>query len=98
VTGVQTCALPIFICKEGINNAIKYAYCKNITVEIKRSNGMLEGMISDDGKGFELSVAEAKKRNGLKNMKERSEKYKRGMFHVITCPGKGTKLLFVLPE
>lgn len=86
------------ICKEAVNNAIKYSECKNVTVDIKRSNGMLQGMIVDDGKGFELSMAEAKKRNGLKNMKERSEKYKRGMFQIVTRPGKGTKLLFSLPE
>jgi len=86
------------ICKEAVNNAIKYAECKNVTIDIKRSHGMLEGMIADDGKGFDLSVAEAKKRNGLRNMKERAEKYKKGMFQVMTEHAKGTKLLFSMPE
>jgi len=86
------------ICKEAVNNAIKYSECKNVTIEIKRSNGMLKGMIADDGKGFELSVAEAKKRNGLKNMKERAERYKKGVFKILTEPGKGVKLLFEFPE
>ncbi|MFN5333812.1 MAG: ATP-binding protein, partial [Bacteroidota bacterium] len=86
------------ICKEAVNNSIKYAKCDKLTIEIKRINGMMEGLISDDGIGFDLVAAEHKKRNGLRNMKERVAKYKRGRFEVKTEKGRGTQLFFYLPE
>jgi signal transduction histidine kinase len=86
------------ICKEAVNNSIKYAKCSKVTIEIKRVNGMVEGVISDDGIGFDLLAAENKKRNGLGNMKERIAKYKKGVFEVETETGRGTQLCFRLPE
>ncbi|MFN5333861.1 MAG: triple tyrosine motif-containing protein, partial [Bacteroidota bacterium] len=86
------------ICKEAVNNSIKYAKCSKVTIEIKRVNGMVEGVISDDGTGFDLVAAENKKRNGLRNMKERVAKYKKGFFEVKTETGRGVQLFFRLPE
>jgi signal transduction histidine kinase len=58
------------IAKEAINNAIKYAECKNIIVTLAKENEMVLLQIKDDGTGFEhLNDNEG---NGMRNMKERS--------------------------
>lgn len=58
------------ILKEAINNAIKYAACRQITVAIGGQKGKLSVLIKDDGKGFD--PAATGEGNGLKNMKRRA--------------------------
>jgi ligand-binding sensor domain-containing protein len=62
------------ICKEAINNAIKYAHCKMIIVEFRMVAHSLEISISDDGKGFDTKAP--KRGNGLSNMEERATELK----------------------
>ena len=82
------------IFKEAINNAVKYADCKNIHVSINVADDQLHMRISDDGKGFE--VASAKNGNGLSNMRKRVEIHK-GNFTVNSFLGGGTEILSSLP-
>ena len=42
------------IFKEAINNAIKYAGCKNLFVAIHYKNNLLQMKIEDDGNGFDM--------------------------------------------
>jgi ligand-binding sensor domain-containing protein len=58
------------ICKEAINNAIKYAEATLITVQIKSSGKKLNITITDNGKGFNIDAV--KKGYGLKNMEYRA--------------------------
>ncbi|MCF8412817.1 MAG: hypothetical protein K9G44_05340 [Melioribacteraceae bacterium] len=76
------------ICKEAINNALKYSKADKIRFHFHQSNKNLELHISDNGIGFEPE--KVKRGNGLKNMKLRVEtmkgkidfKYSDG-FHII---------------
>ena len=82
------------IFKEAINNAVKYADCKNIHVSINVADDQLHMRISDDGKGFE--VVSAKNGNGLSNMRKRVEIH-RGNFSVKSFSNEGTEIIASLP-
>jgi signal transduction histidine kinase len=77
------------ISKEAINNAVKYAACKNIYYRISSAGNTLKLLISDDGKGF--SAADTSEGNGLKNMLARAEEIK-AVFKINSSPGKGTMI------
>ncbi|TCD08214.1 hypothetical protein EZ449_12450 [Pedobacter frigidisoli] len=59
------------ICKEAINNAVKYSDCKVIKVEIENQQKNIKIILNDDGKGFRLE--EVRKGNGLTNMESRAK-------------------------
>ncbi len=64
----------IRIIKEGLHNALKYAHCKNVFIQILRKNRTLSFIIQDDGAGFPLK---AKSDGiGLQNMRIRAQKIK----------------------
>ena len=67
--------------KEGVNNAIRHAECKNITLDILLHRNLLELNISDDGIGFDIAVVQAGRSaslsgNGLPNIKRRANELK----------------------
>ncbi len=62
------------ICKEAINNAIKYAACSHISLSFKMATTQLELFIDDDGKGFDLRKPD--NGNGLANMQARAVELK----------------------
>lgn len=57
--------------QEAVNNAIKHASAKNISIEINRISKLIQITISDDGIGFDENQVE--KGNGLLNMEKRIE-------------------------
>jgi signal transduction histidine kinase len=75
------------ICKEAINNAVKYSGCREIIVVVEKVGAALAVHISDDGKGFDLS--NHRKGNGLKNMRARAEENKFEL-DIKTGEAKGT--------
>ncbi len=58
------------ICKEAINNTIKYSSATQIIVSIKPNGKKIQITLADNGKGF--NVNEVKKGYGLKNMQYRA--------------------------
>ncbi len=76
------------ICKEAINNSIKYSGASQIDVTITASGKKIQIIVSDNGKGF--NVEEVKKGYGLKNMQYRAGqiKYKVAL---VSSPGNGTQ-------
>ncbi|MDX2046888.1 MAG: two-component regulator propeller domain-containing protein [Chitinophagaceae bacterium] len=83
--------------KEAINNAVKYAECKNLVVEIKAPHRQrIEMIIADDGKGFDVN--QPRKGNGLWNSRYRANEMK-GEYTLKSEPGRGTtvKLVFPIP-
>jgi two-component system, NarL family, sensor histidine kinase UhpB len=72
------------ICKEAINNAVKYSQATELYLNIARSGDELKLLIEDNGKGFDTS--DTRSGNGLDNMKERASNI--GAFYSI---GKGKK-------
>ncbi len=59
------------ICKEAVNNAVKYAGCNYITIEGGQNDLRLFLIINDNGRGFRLD--EQVKGHGLRNMRTRAE-------------------------
>lgn len=62
------------ICKEAINNSIKYSGASKITVDITPAGKKIQITISDNGRGFD--EATVKKGYGLKNMQYRAGQVK----------------------
>ena len=57
------------VIQEAINNAIKYAEAKTISIDIEQQKNDLVFVVKDDGIGF--SIAEVTLGNGLSNMEKR---------------------------
>jgi signal transduction histidine kinase len=75
--------------KETINNAIKYAGGSTITVTATVRKGKPAFSISDNGKGFDTTLAS--EGNGLKNLQRRSAEIKYRL-HLESAPGTGTSI------
>ena len=74
------------ISKEAINNAVKYAECRNIYYSMGQGNRIL---IKDDGKGF--TAAEVTEGNGLKNMRARAADIQASI-RIHSALGQGTSI------
>lgn len=89
------------ILKESVNNAIKHADCKNIEVELKVNNDMIEVEIRDDGIGFVSDadysgdVTGSMGGNGMNNIRLRAEELK-AKLSVQSAPGLGTTIRLLL--
>ncbi|WP_266364861.1 sensor histidine kinase [Tellurirhabdus rosea] len=81
------------IFKESINNAVKYADCRNITVQIALLNKHLSLTIEDDGKGFD--PATVRPGNGLPNLQKRAREIN-GQLTVHSAPGEGTRVVLLV--
>ena len=77
------------VCKEAINNSIKYSGASQIQVAITASGKKIRILVTDDGKGF--TVEEVQKGYGLKNMQYRAGQVK---YKVVlqSSPGTGTRI------
>ena len=93
----RTIPMPIrknlyLLCKEAINNAIKYSGGHCIKVEFSVSSKWMELQISDDGKGFDL--LQTPQGNGLQNIRTRAQEMK-GSVAFQSSP-KGTQVVLRL--
>jgi len=80
------------IVQELLNNIVKHADAKTITISMNYYNDKLTVEIEDDGKGFsQLSNEEGKNQNGLglQNMLSRMAMI-HGRIQIKSAPGKGT--------
>jgi two-component sensor histidine kinase len=75
------------ICKEAINNALKYSDAKQLFFVIEKTNQQINITVKDDGKGFD-----SKRQfdgNGLKNMEARAKEIKANL-NIVSGNGGGT--------
>jgi len=89
------------IFKEAVNNAVKYAACRNLQVSVSQKNNQLTLTIQDDGKGFDMEEMKRQSGsslsgNGIENMKRRTGEIK-GSYTIESIPGKGTVVILVFP-
>lgn len=89
------------IFKEAVNNALKYAECKKLSVSISITHHELQMFIQDDGKGFDLSkmeqhTSQSLSGNGLHNMQMRAGEMK-GTCAINSSPGNGTEVNLRFP-
>ncbi len=78
--------------QEAVNNAVKYADAKVISINATQVENQLKITIQDNGIGFDEATIE--KGNGLQNMKKRIEEIS-GEFH-LTSSNEGTKIEILL--
>ncbi len=74
------------VCKEAINNAVKYSEASLLELTVEESNKLLQITISDDGKGFDADAV--KRGNGLNNMQKRADELGAD-FNIQSKPGAG---------
>ena len=77
------------IAQEALNNALKYACAKTVSVRLW-ANGRRRGMeIADDGVGFDVTQPAWTEGLGLSTMRERADAVG-GILGVHSSPGAGT--------
>lgn len=83
------------ITQEVVQNVLKHANAKNITIYLNKYARHLKVMIEDDGKGFS-SDRKNKEGMGISNIKQRIAQLK-GTFNVDSAIGKGTTFNIQIP-
>lgn len=82
------------IFKEAVNNAVKYSGATEVNTSIKWTDGLLQMVIMDNGKGFDLDQHSSG--NGLKNMRGRAKDMK-AEIRIDSIIGTGTSVLLRVP-
>jgi signal transduction histidine kinase len=82
------------ITQELINNVLKHAEAKHVSLQIGVRDGKVILLMEDDGKGFD--VAAHKDGYGLHNLDART-KLMHGTITIDSQPGKGTSVLIEIP-
>ncbi|UCD30966.1 MAG: PAS domain S-box protein [Desulfobacterales bacterium] len=86
--------------QESLNNIIKHADAKQVTIKLVASFPKIILRIEDDGKGFDkknrLDAAAYEKRMGIISMKERVSLLN-GKIRINSSPAKGTKIFIEVP-
>lgn len=77
------------ICKEAINNSIKYSGASKISVIITAKNKKIQLLVTDNGKGFDAETV--KKGYGLKNMQYRARQIRYAV-KLSSSLGMGTEI------
>lgn len=83
----------LLILKEAINNILKYADAKKVSIRFNKENDFLNMQIIDAGRGFDYTTTPG---NGLKNMENRTIQIK-GVFTISSEINKGTSICCKIP-
>ena len=81
------------LCKEAINNAVKYSEADLITFIAEENEQGLKIIISDNGKGFDIRTIQ--KGNGINNMEQRALSLNASL-SLQSVPNKGTKIILII--
>ncbi len=85
------------IIQEVLNNVLKHAQAKEVTIQITRNNGNLNLLIEDNGTGFDVkTVLKNESGMGLKNIRSRLQPLK-GSIEFDSRQGRGTIVIINLP-
>lgn len=87
--GVSTALFRLY--QEALTNISRHANATRVQSHLKRNENTIQLHIADNGKGFDLDAAKAKKTLGLVGMKERILMIK-GVFDMNSVPDKGTSI------
>ena len=87
------------IVQESLTNARKHARASRVRITLRRVGGRVDLTVADDGVGFNTAMRHRGEfpQFGLSTMHERAESVG-GTLDVISEPGKGTTVHFVLPD
>jgi signal transduction histidine kinase len=81
-----------YVCSEALANAVKHADANRIDITVRRVNGALEAVISDDGRGGADPSG-----SGLQGLADRLATLN-GRLRVDSPPGAGTTVTAVVPN
>jgi signal transduction histidine kinase len=84
------------IAQEALNNITKHARATQVVIKLRRINNIVTLEVSDNGKGFIFDPVCFAQRNGLQNMRERTNLLD-GEFEVDSQPGNGTTIKVSIP-
>jgi PAS domain S-box-containing protein len=84
------------ITQEAINNIIKYAEATEATIQYLIFEDLISLSIEDDGKGFDMKIANKNHNFGLNSMMNRAASMG-GELTIDTTPGKGTGIQVSIP-
>jgi len=82
-----------YLVSEGLANALKHAHATTAKVAVRRRDGRLIVEVSDDGIGFDTSLAPG---SGIRNLGDRVEAVG-GKLRIDSRSGAGTRLVAELP-
>ena len=82
--------------KEAMNNIVKHAHAKNVTLTLSAADGVFTLSLRDDGIGFNPIAPEHAERNGLTNMHTRLAEIG-GECSIESSPGSGSVVRFRTP-
>jgi signal transduction histidine kinase len=80
------------IAQEALNNALKHARARQITVSLRQTEEKIALEVADDGAGFEPGTAHKRGGIGLAAMEERVSELG-GQLSVESRPGQGTRVI-----
>lgn len=84
------------IVQEAVSNVVRHSDANHLRISAHENAKSFQIVISDDGKGFDFSLAGNHNGLGLRNIQQRMLIYG-GQVEIDTAPGQGTKLTIVLP-
>ena len=84
------------ILQEAINNIVKYSKASEYNIQLVKKNNSLLLVISDNGKGFDISKNTGSGGMGLRNMRERAEIHG-GRFKISSEENEGTLIMIDFP-
>jgi signal transduction histidine kinase len=94
----ETLPDPLMVCiyrvvQEAVNNAQRHAHAKNVAVELRQTDSVVQVQIKDDGSGFD---GKRTRGIGLLGMEERVKRLG-GTITIESQPGSGTTIRAELP-
>ncbi len=84
------------LAQEALNNSLKHAAAKSVTVSLSQVDGHIELQVADDGKGFDLGMIDKQSGMGLDTMRQRAERLG-GELQIISKLGEGTRVQVSVP-
>jgi two-component system, NarL family, sensor histidine kinase UhpB len=83
------------VVQEALTNTVRHGGARRAWVELRERDGVVEAVVRDDGRGFDMAAAAAG--SGLRGMRERAVLIGAGL-DVASAPGAGTTVRLRLPE
>jgi signal transduction histidine kinase len=91
-------AITLFrIVQEGLNNIIRHAQAKHVTLEFSDGSEGYALTLRDDGHGFDANSTQGQRRHGIMGMQHRVRALG-GRFSLESKPDQGTTLMVTLPR
>jgi signal transduction histidine kinase len=84
------------VAQEGLHNATKYSGTTQFAVALRKTANEVQLEVRDSGSGFDVEEAKRNRGMGLVSMQERVHLLQ-GTFFVDSDPGKGTRIVAIVP-